>query len=122
MLYLLWSVHNGIVCGTGLYEIGIITSVVVTILVLVLDLMPLKKASYLLIVNASGITTEADIISIIKKYCRYHRIKSRNLSRDGLDMIVELRSQRGAQLMEAVLKVPGVTNVSLVAHDSESIV
>ena len=66
--------------------------------------------------------SEAKVISIIKKQCRYHRVKSRNLSKNSLDMIIELRCHHETQLMEAVLKISGVTNVSLVTHDSESIV
>jgi len=122
MLYLFWSVHNGIICGTGLFEIGVLTSLAVTILILVLDLLPLKKASYLLIVNAEDIEKEEDVLRGVKKYSRFHRVKSRNLTKDGLDMILELRTSQEIPLMNEVAKIEGVINVSLVSHEGESIV
>ena len=36
MLYLLWSVFIGIVCGCQLYEVGVCTSIVVTIVLIIL--------------------------------------------------------------------------------------
>ncbi len=53
MVYLLWSVFIGITCGSGLFEVAIITSLVVTVLLLVLDLVPLRKPPFILVVNAS---------------------------------------------------------------------
>lgn len=37
MVYILWSVHTGIVCGCQLFSVAIITSLVVTITLLVLE-------------------------------------------------------------------------------------
>jgi hypothetical protein len=54
MVYLLWAVHIGITCGAGQYELSILTSISVTVLMLLLDLLPLQKAPYLLIVNLSA--------------------------------------------------------------------
>lgn len=122
MLYLLWSVHNGIVCGTGLYEVGILTSIVATVLVLVLDILPLKKAPYLLVINAEDIKTETIIVSTIKEYSCYQRIKSRNITNNGLDMIIEMRTKHESELLEKVSKIPGVKNMSLVTHDGESVI
>lgn len=122
MVYLLWSVHTGIVCGAGLYELGIMTSLVATIIILVLDLVPLKKAPYLLTINARGIQSDADILAVIKKHARYPRVKARNLVQDELDMIVELRTRSEAPLLEAVSRIEGVSRVSLVSHDGESII
>ena len=37
MLYLLWSVHIGIVCGCQLYEIAVLTSLIVTVVLLLMN-------------------------------------------------------------------------------------
>jgi len=121
MLYLLWSVHTGIVCGAGQYELGILTSLAVTILMLVLDLIPMRKSPYLLTVQADGLQAEAEIIKTVRKYARSHRVKSRNMSEGGLDMIVELRTSGESCLLQELSAVAGVQRLSLLSHDGESI-
>ena len=37
MLYLLWSVYIGIICGCQLFEVGVLTSILVTVVLVVLD-------------------------------------------------------------------------------------
>lgn len=122
MVYLLWSTHIGIVCGTGLYEVGILTSLFATALIIVLDLVPIKKASYLFIVNAEGAGSERDILGLVRENASYFKVKSRNQTRDKLDMIIELRTDKEQSLMEGASRLPGVQNSSLVTHDGENFI
>lgn len=122
MVYLLWSTHIGIICGTGLYEVGILTSLFATILIIVLDLVPIKKSSYLFIVNADTIASEKPIMGVLKKYSTVFKVKSRNLTKNKLDMIVELRTDKEQDLLESVSSIEGVLNSSLVSHDGENFI
>ena len=91
LLYLFWSVSVGIVCGAGLFEIAIISSVVITITIFLLDLMPVNKPPYLLIVSSSDLGIENSLNDVLKTYTRYYRMKSRNVTRDKINLIIELR-------------------------------
>ena len=44
LAFLFWSISIGIICGAGLYEIALVTSVGVTVFILVLDMLPVGKA------------------------------------------------------------------------------
>jgi MgtC family. len=122
MVYLLWSTHIGIICGTGLYEAGIITSLFATLFIVVLDLVPIKKSSYLFIVNADSATAEKEIMTTVKANAKIFKVKSRNLTKNKLDMIIELRTDREQELLTAVSAVSGVLNSSLVSHDGENFI
>ena len=39
MVYILWAVHTGIICGCQLYEVAVLTSIFVTLILLVLMLI-----------------------------------------------------------------------------------
>ena len=52
MLYLLWSVYIGIICGCQLFEVGVLTSVIVTILLLVLDHINFGRRPFVLILHS----------------------------------------------------------------------
>lgn len=122
MIYLLWSVHIGITCGSGLFEISVLTSLAVTIVILVLDLIPLSQTPFLLVINAGSADTEQAILKTVKELTRTAQVKSRNLTQNGLDMIIELRTKNADALLKQVYQIEDVTHVSLVAHDGEAII
>ena len=119
LLYLFWSISVGIVCGARLYEIAIIASVAVTALIFLLDLLPSARAPYLLVLNSTDKGIEPALNELLKSYTKTSRMKSRNITAQGLDLILELRTDAGEQLVSACAALPGVESVSLLAHDGE---
>ena len=105
--------------GMSFQEI-IIASLVVTVLVFLLDLVPAGKAPFLLVVNGSDPAVEKALEPVVRQYAKGVRVKSRNLTAQGVDLILELRTGKEAQLVQACAAVPGVESVSLLAHDGEA--
>lgn len=119
LFYLFWSISLGIVCGARLYELAAIASAIITLMVVVLDLIPSARPPYLLVLNSSDKGLETALTQLLRSHTKAFRIKSRNLTQDGLDMIVELRTRKGAQLVTACAALPGVESVNLLTHDGE---
>ena len=59
MLYLLWSVFIGIICGCQLYEVGILTSILVTIMLIALENINFGRKPYVLIAHSDKEAEEA---------------------------------------------------------------
>ena len=119
LVFLFWSISVGIICGARLYVIAVILSVFVTIVIFALDKMPVAKAPKILVVNAQSLEAEDDILDIVEGYSTYYRVKSRNLSADQLDMVVELRVKDEEALIGEIHGLKDVHAVSLLAHDGE---
>ena len=119
LVFLFWSISIGIICGAGLYEVALVTSVAVTICILVLDLLPVAKAPMMLVVNSSVTDGEQEIMDTVKKYAGACRVKSRNLSSGRLDLVVELRVKDESGLIQEVAGLKGMISASLIAHDGE---
>lgn len=119
LAFLFWSISIGIICGAGLYEVALVTSVAVTVFILVLDMLPVGKAPMMLVVNSSVMDGEADILATVKKYAKSYKVKSRNLSKGRLDMVVELRVKDESGLVSEVAAMEGMISASLIAHDGE---
>lgn len=119
LVFMFWSISIGIICGAGLYEVALVTSVAVTICILVLDLLPVAKAPMMLVVNSSVMDGEDAILEIVRKYAKTCKVKSRNLSKDRLDMVVELRVRDESGLVREVAGLEGMISASLIAHDGE---
>ena len=119
LVFLFWSIVVGIICGVGLAEIAIMMSIIVTCGIVLLDRIPVAKAPMMLVINSSNIDTENDIMNIVKKYSKFSNVKSRNMTKDSLDMIIELRISSESDLLKEILGIEGVLSASLLSHDGE---
>lgn len=119
LLFLFWSIGTGIICGAGLFKIAIILSIAVTIAILVLQMIPNRRSPMLMIINSSNKNAEEVIFPILKSHTRFYRVKSRNITLNGVDIVCELQTASEQELVKAVSDVEGIDSVSLVAHDGE---
>lgn len=119
LVFLFWSISIGIICGAGLYEIAVLTSLLVTVGVICLDLIPTSKAPMMLVVNATELDAENAVLEAVKAAGKVCKVKSRNYTEGHLDMIIEVRVTEEAKLVKAVSEISAVTSVSLISHDGE---
>lgn len=119
LMFLFWSISVGIICGAGLAEVAVILSVVMTLGILILDHIPVAKAPMILVVNADNLDAEEKVSQVVKKYVRHFNVKSRNMTGATLDLVVELRTAQGSELLREVMSLNGVTSASLLSHDGE---
>ena len=119
LVFLFWSISVGIICGAGLYEIALLTSLLVTVVVIGLDLFPTSKAPMMLVVNATELDAENAVVEAVKTSGKVCKVKSRNVCAGHLDMIIEVRVTKEAELVKAVSEIAAVTSVSLISHDGE---
>ena len=88
-------------------------------MVFALDKMPVAKTPKILVVNANGMDAEDEILELVERLASYYKVKSRSLSTDQLDMVVELRAKEEKKLIQGIHKLESVHAVSLLAHDGE---
>jgi hypothetical protein len=119
LIFLFWSISIGIICGAGLFEVALLMSILVTIGLLLLDLIPVAKAPMILVVNCTDKTKEEDILQTVKQYAKVYKIKSRNISNNNLDMIIEIRTKEDAKLANEISNLDKIAAVSLLSHDGE---
>lgn len=119
LLFLFWSIGTGIICGAGLYKIAVILGILVTIGILILDLLPVKISPYLLIINTDDKECEDEIMETIHQMAKAYKIKSKNITKSGMDLIIELRTRQEKELINQISELKCITSVSLLAHDGE---
>lgn len=119
LVFLFWSISVGIICGAGLYEVALLTCLVVTVLILVLENIPASRAPMMLVVNLSDAEKEKQVLELAGKYSRFYKVKSRNITARGMDMIVEVRVKEEAAFVKEVSALESVETASLIAHDGE---
>lgn len=119
LMFLFWAISTGIICGAGLAEISCIMSFLLTVILFVLDRIPVARAPKILLVSASGYDSEQSVLDVVKKYCKYFTVKSRSLSNNVMDLVVEVRTSQETELARDVAAIASVNASSLLAHDGE---
>ena len=119
LMFLFWAIAIGIICGVGLAEIATILSVLMTAGILFLNLLPVAKAPQILVIDATSPDAENEILAAVKTYAKHSSVKSRNMTRDSLNVVVEVRTADASNLLAEVLRVSSVTSATLMAHDGE---
>ena len=119
LMFLFWSISVGIICGAGLAQIAVILSVGLTVGILLLEKLPVAKAPMILVVNAEGLDAEERVCAAVAGFAKHYSVKSRNVTAGAVDLVLELRTAQGAELVKAVNALEGVRSVSLMSHDGE---
>ena len=118
--FMFWSISIGIMCGAGMTEIAIFTSLMATILIVVLELVPVGKSPVILLVNleANG-EAEEKTEAALNEHAAFHKIRSRNVTNGFCDLVYEIRTKDEKTLSDAISKVPGVQSSTVLSHDGE---
>lgn len=119
LMFLFWSISVGIICGAGMARTALILSVAMTLVILFLDRLPVAKAPMILVVNANTLDAEAMVCQAVSQYAKYYSVKSRNVSAGAVDLVLELRTDKGGDLVKTVSALQSVQSVSLMSHDGE---
>lgn len=117
--FLFWAISAGIICGAGFALIAAIASVIITIVILCIMRPNPEKGPLVLVVNARSYECEQEIMDIVRKHCSVYRVKARNVSRENLNLVVEISEEQQYELIESMMLIPQVTNASVVEHNGD---
>lgn len=121
LIFMFWSISVGIICGAGMAGLAAILCVGITVLALLFYYLPEARQSLILVVNAVDNDCADSVYATVRRYDRHYHVKSRNLTRDNVDFLLEVRVKDSEALLKELGQVRGVKSVSLVAHKGESV-
>lgn len=121
LIFMFWSISVGIICGAGMTGLAAGLCAGATVLVLVFYHIPEVRKSMILVVNAENNDCAEDVYAAVRKFDRHYQVKSRNLTKDSVDFLLEIRVKDSEGLLRELSQVEGVTSVSLVAHKGEAV-
>ena len=119
LMFLFWSISVGIICGAQMYKIAILMFLLITAGLFLLEMTPAGKAGMVLVVNAGDNDAEDGIMAAVEKNASNYRVRSRNVTSRGLDMVIELKTRKEKELVKEVSALEAVTGCTLMQHDGE---
>ena len=121
MLYLLWSVFIGIICGCQLYEVGILTSVIVTLVLILFEHLTFGRKPYVLILHSDK-DVEEELTRMFASKKISNRFKSRNYTSKGFDYAIEFTYKDIKELNKELSKNERISKYSIIEYDADDIV
>ena len=122
LLFLFWSISNGIIIGAGVYSLVFIMAIVLSLGLLLFDIIPARKIPHLLVVNyknSLGASAGDKIENMLNENKIKYRVKSRNVTKDNIDIIYELYCEDANFLQDSLSKITEITCFNLLAQDGE---
>lgn len=121
MLYLLWSVYIGIICGCQLFEVGILTSILVTIVLVLLEHINFGRKPFVLILHSNE-DVEKELHDSFKEKKISNKFKSRNYTSKGYDYAIEFTTKDIEGLKKELTHNKKVSKYSIIEYDADDIV
>ncbi len=120
-IYMFWSIAIGICLGPGYFGIALVGSLVIGVVMVVATSIKRRGASpYLLILHHHESVTP-QVRGLIKQIPG-NRVKSRTVSRDGVEMTVEVRVRtEDAGFVDKFMKLDGMYDASLISYQGDLI-
>lgn len=119
LTFLFWSIATGIICGAGFAAFAVALALVMTAALLVLDRVPIARAPMILVVNAGDAKAEDAITEKVAQFAKHSKVKARSVTGSGLDLTLELRTDKGRELVQELIALDGVISADLLSHDGE---
>ena len=116
MLYLLWSVNIGIICGCGLFEVGVITSIIVTIVLVILEHIDFSRKPFVLIIYSSE-DIEKELVSKFEDMNINNKFKSKSYTGDGYNYSVFITTKNIEKLKQELKNNEKIVKYSIIEYD-----
>lgn len=120
MVYLLWSIHIGITCGCQLYEVAVLTSLIVTIVLLIMENLCFGRKPYIMVLHCED-SQEKQVMGIMASSTKKYRVKSRNYNSKGIDLVIEFSVKDIVVFADAIKKI-NIDKFSIIEYDSDDII
>lgn len=120
-VFMFWAVGEGLALGAGFVMEGIIGALVIgVVMVVITGAKGSGTAPYLLILHYDERASQ-QIKGLVKQLPKA-RVKSKTVQREGMELTVELRIHESeTDFVDKFLRVPGVFDATLVAHQGDLI-
>lgn len=118
--FLFWAIAVGIILGAGLVPLAIIGSVIIgAVILLFSNFKTIGTVPYILVVNCT-FKAEPTVNSILKANTYKNLLKSKNVTKNGLELTYEVRiKDKEAYAVNKLVSMEGVSNAVLVSYNGE---
>ena len=110
----------GIVSGAGLWQLALMSSVVIGIILFVFSKISDVKTPYLLVISYQTEETNDLVFKLIESEAKRYRLKSKVFNSENYELTVEIRERKKtASLVNKIGGINHVNSVALLGYDGD---
>lgn len=123
-VFIFWAISEGLCVGSQNFKLALITTLVISLVILLTNLLPKYFNKYLLIIT--GEKQAIDTVELLEKmnlFVLSSKLRTANKNKDHQEKIFEVRTKGELDLniIEALLKVKGIKTVNWVVESGETV-
>lgn len=120
IVFLFWSVGVGIVIGAGMIPLAVLGSIVISAVLLVFVNKKSVDTPYILVINCLDEDAEEEAVQEISTSVKKHVIKSKSVSKSGIELTFEIRlNDMATDFVNRLTKIDNVENAVLVSYNGD---
>ncbi|WP_310604018.1 DUF4956 domain-containing protein [Anaerosporobacter sp.] len=118
--FLFWAIAVGIVVGAGLIPLAVIGTILIGIVMIVFVNKKSTDNPYILVISCVNDASEKTAIEAVKNSVKKHVVKSKTVSKSGIELTVEIRlKDMTTEFVNKISDLNGVENVVLVSYNGD---
>lgn len=118
--FLFWAISVGIVVGAGLIPLAVIGSAFIGVILLIFVNKKTTETPYIVVLSVDDDKAESAALSTLQAKTKKTLIKSKTVSRNGIELTVEVRlNEMTAKVLNELLYIEGVQNATLVSYNGD---
>ncbi len=119
--FIFWAIAVGIACGSGVYTIAVLGSVIIALILFFINKGVMDDTSYLVIVHGDS-DLDVDLVSgIVEKHCRRNNLKMKNITASNVDITYEVTFKKGqeSELTKDLKNNGNISAINVVSYNGE---
>ena len=119
IVFMFWAIAIGIANGAMQFELAIVGSFFIAIVVVILSNIKLQNHPYLLIMHYKSVD-EKEIIIQLNKIIKSYKLKSKTVSNDLVELTLEVRVKKhNIDFVDEISKINNVEDLGLVSYEGD---
>jgi len=118
--FLFWSIVVGIMLGAGMIPLAVFGSIILGVILLLFSNHSTNETPYILVLQCEDEAVEKEAVALLGKRVKRQVIKSKTVTKNGIELTVEVRiPDSAAQFVNELSALPGVSAATLVSYNGE---
>ena len=119
IVFMFWAIAVGIANGAMQFELAIVGSFFIAIVVVILSNIKLQNHPYLLVIHYKSVD-ENEILIQLNKIIKSYKLKSKTVSNDLVELTLEVRVKKhNIDFVDEISKINNVKDLGLVSYEGD---
>ncbi len=119
LVFIFWAITVGIANGVGYFNISIIGSVLIAIILFLMSRKPESDTPYLLVMQIPHEVREDEAVSLVKRSVNGYSLKSKTINPSYYEITAEVRLKNGSGFLNELYEKYGVKKATLISYSGD---